>query len=208
MFAYCQNNPANYFDPSGNAAVVVCHVDESIPFGGGLGFLGIGGGGGVGYTAAAASGVTVARKREKSSEEAALDNLENYGVTLYKGAPVFAVDFLGDSAISIGVIIIGSDNLAKNDFNQTLNHEYGHFIHMCQIGPRDYINKAGAQSFIFAGLTSSGKFNSDYYYDLPWERTADWLGRVERQYMQESNTAATIYYCCTLVFSWLAIPLM
>ena len=52
MFAYCHNNPANYFDPSVNAAVVVCHVDESIPFGGGLGFLGIGGGGGVGVLVA------------------------------------------------------------------------------------------------------------------------------------------------------------
>lgn len=55
MFAYCQNNPANYFDPSGNAAVVVCHADEITPFGGGLGFLGFGGGGGVGYAAAAVS---------------------------------------------------------------------------------------------------------------------------------------------------------
>ena len=59
MFAYCQNNPANYFDPSGNAAVVVCHVDESIPFGGGLGFSGIGGGGGVGGSVVVTIGVII-----------------------------------------------------------------------------------------------------------------------------------------------------
>ena len=69
MFAYCQNNPANYFDPSGNAALMTCHADADMFLWGGLSYLGFSAGsGGGGSASAAVSGVTAARRNEANNQ--------------------------------------------------------------------------------------------------------------------------------------------
>ena len=66
-----------------------------------------GSGGGVGYTAAAASSATSTRKWEKSSEEAAFEDLESYGATVYMGAPVIQADLGGKGGgLSYGIITL------------------------------------------------------------------------------------------------------
>ena len=55
MFAYCKNNPVNYADPSGNAAIVTCTGEINLFIRDLSGFFGAGGGGGGGYASAAAA---------------------------------------------------------------------------------------------------------------------------------------------------------
>ena len=180
MFAYCGNNPVNRIDPTGEKFIdwlkdtwnsVRDFFVESYEY------------------------VT------NSDERTARHNLIDDGFTFYKGVPVFSADWLGWGAASFGIIVMGSKNLYDADFNNTLNHEYGHFVHMSMIGPVDYFVTTAIPSLAFAGLSNMDVFPSEYYYDLPWERTADYLGGVERQYLPSTNAAASVFWMYTILIS-------
>ena len=180
MFAYCGNNPVSRIDPSGERFIdwlkdtwdATCHFF-----------------------------VDTYEYVTNSDEETARINLDNKGFTFYKGVPVFVADWLETAAFSFGIIAIGSGNLNRHDFNETLNHEYGHFVHMSMVGPVDYFVTTAVPSLVFAGLSNAKVFPSEYYYDLPWERTADFLGDVERQYLPVTHIVASIFLMCTLMYS-------
>ena len=201
MFAYCGNSPISRSDPTGNAFVQIGfnYTDTSD-----LLFPTLGGsGGGAGYAfSAASSGANTIREWKKfvsnESEATTQWQLRTYGIGFYKGTPVFAVDWMGNSALSFGIILMGSENLEDVDFADTLNHEYGHTVHLSMVGPVDYFITTAIPSLTFAGLTNSGKFPHEYYYDLPWERTADYLGGVERQYLPSTNRIASVFWLWTL----------
>lgn len=208
MFAYCNNNPVNAMDPSGHVFVSVSvsfYDDPSLTM-----FFGGGGGGGGGYAFAGFSAAKDDIKKfedfvTNESESTANQNLKEYGMAFYKGVPVFAVDAMGTSAFSFGLILIGSGNLNAPDFNDTLNHEYGHAVHFTQIGAVDYFFTTAIPSLICAGLASYNQAIDDHYYDLPWERVADHLGGVDRGYAQGADTLGSIFWMYTLLFS-LASP--
>ena len=180
MFAYCGNNPVIRIDPTGEK--FTDWLEET--------WNGI-----CGFFVDAYEYVTT------SDEEVARANLINDGFTFYKGTPVFSAEWLEWGAASFGIIVIGSKNLYDAEFNNTLNHEYGHAVHMAMIGPMDYFATTAIPSLIFAGLSNTDIFPSKYYYDLPWERTADYLGGVERQYLPSTNTAASAFWMYTILFS-------
>ena len=168
--------------------------------------LGFGGGGGYAFAGVASVKEKIQKVREfvnNESEAKTLENVDEYGVAFYKGTLVFAVDIMGTSALSFGVILMGSGNLERSDFADTLNHEYGHVRHLAMIGPVDYFVTAAIPSLICAGLTEAGLFPREYYYNLPWERTADYLGGVNRTYLPNANTAASVYFLGTLAYSCL-----
>ena len=193
MFAYCHNNPANYFDPSGNAAVVVCHVDESIPFGGGLGFLGIGGGGGSITTAAMNSDTT------SNKDIAPIPKPDS--IFLYKGALVIMTDLPVDgAAFSFGIIAIDNyyAGVPEDEFKDTLNHEYGHFVHFNMVGSATYSATTALPSLIGAGLANNYQSVYDIYDSLPWERTADFLGGVNGDYTWGADTFGSLFWFWTL----------
>jgi hypothetical protein len=106
---------------------------------------------------------------------------------------------MGSSALSFGIILLGSENLNQDSFENTLNHEYGHKVHMQQIGVTDYFLTTAIPSLMGAALhKDSFGFT---YYDMPWERTADYLGGVNRDYLPNTNKMAAIFWACTLVCS-------
>lgn len=97
---------------------------------------------------------------------------------------------------------MGSGNLNSSGFENTLNHEYGHYIHFNQIGAVDYFFMVAIPSLASAYLSSQNDTISTYYYDLPWENTADQLGGVTRDYLPYTSQISSLYYQMTLILSW------
>ena len=158
-----------------------------------------GSGGGVGYAGAAAYGVTSTRKREKSSEEAAFEDLESYGATVYMGAPVIQADLGGKGGgLSYWIIILDDDYEYNEDGINALRHEYGHWIHFNRIGPADYFTKVGIPSLIGAGLYYQD--NSIPYDSLPWEYVANIYGKVyNAEYTSWADVLGKIYWAWTVM---------
>lgn len=107
-----------------------------------------------------------------------------------------------DKGFSFGIIVIGSGNIDKKGFGDTLNHEYGHIVQLRQVGLKSYITKVAVPSLIFATIAHFDKNIVEYYYDLPWERSADYFGDVERKYSFGSNEISSIYWCTVLAMAY------
>jgi len=194
MFAYCNNNPVAYADPSGHA-LVVCLKDDHDPT---LGmFVGLTGGGGVGgYSYSAVQSFT--DYFFNSDEKKVIRNLEESGYAFYRGALVIMSDNPW-GLFSFGIILLNSsasDNLERGV--KTLKHEYGHFLHLWDIGAEDYFYKVVTPSFSGTVLSQLNMLNTNYY-DLPWERIAEIYGDVKRgNYASWSKITALIYWLYTL----------
>ena len=206
MFAYCNNNPGNYSDPSGMCGLCLSNKPSSQLMVSALDGCCGGGGGGYAYAGGAASaGANLAKKVKdtiyNTSATTVQANLHENGVAFYKGELVFAVDIMGSSALSFGIILMGSENLTRTDFEDTLNHEYGHYEHMKQIGVIAYAITAALPSLCGAGLSYCVPFVSENYTSQPWERVANQLGGVDDTYLPGANTAGALYYLYTLIIS-------
>ena len=201
MFAYCMNSPTNLFDPTGTISWALFGDNHLFN----PNMLADFGGGGSSYTSGGVStqGHHISMKEllDTNSTETARKNLESYGVTFYRGVSVMKVDSMGYGALSFGIILMGGSNLQDPGFSNTLKHEYGHAVHFNQIGPIDYFVTTAIPSLIFAEATNQGAFPDQYYYDLPWERTADQLGGVQRNYLSNSNYYGSAFWCWTLLYS-------
>lgn len=114
-----------------------------------------------------------------------------------------AVDWLGDdTAFSFGIIVLDKTIVEKSaaEFAQDLNHEYGHAVHASQVGLPVYFVTTAIPSLIGAVLSKKVEWIDKNYYSLPWERTADYLGGVDRgDYLSGGNTAATLFWLQTQV---------
>ena len=135
----------------------------------------------------------------KDKEE--LDVLNAKGISTYKGIPVLKLPFGGNGAFSAGIIFWGSDVGADAESVTLLKHEYGHAVHLSQIGWESYITWVLIPSVVnyYRGV------EYDDYYSQPWEYIADMLGGVERMsgsqpyvYTPDSQTSANEYYQTTL----------
>ena len=137
-------------------------------------------------------------------------NLSANKISFYKGALVLPLDLPGrGTAFSFGIIGIDPYNIPKSDteFIQLVNHEYGHCLHMMQIGLMDYFITTAIPSLICAAFSDNQKpglpkWLSDNYYNLPWERIAEHLGGVDdRTHSPESNTIGALYWIFTIIYS-------
>ena len=177
MFAYCKNNPLNYADPSGNAAILTCTGEINLFIRDLSGFFGAGGGGGGGYAAAAVAGMADSIQRKKdyhfynSNEELVLHRLEKYGVAFYKGVLVIKTPF--DASFSYGFIGISKEQLDS----ATLKHEYGHAVQKKSMWWGKYIVNVVIPSITINLLDRQEKLPYDYY-SYPWEAEANVLGNV------------------------------
>lgn len=198
MFAYCANEPVKRFDPTGHDYTTISV--ESDPFN--SPWRGQNGGGSsVGF---AAIGVKKAVKEiRKVKDYIENDNvatvLEADFIAFYKGALVIKSDLLGTGGASFGVIILGSGNSLTEEGINTLNHEYGHYLHFKELGPVDYLYTTAIFSIAGAILTDKGYFPRKYYFDLPWERVADMYGGVERGYLPGTNESASTFLLITKI---------
>jgi hypothetical protein len=110
----------------------------------------------------------------------------------YKGVPVVKLP-IGVNAFSFGIIFLGD---RVRDIN-TVRHEYGHSVHLSQIGFVNYTTKV----FIPSLCGFWGVVQYEDYYSQPWEYIADVLGGVERtgyQYSQNVENISFIYWIFTL----------
>jgi len=211
MFAYCLNNPVAYQDSAGTIACT-CMDDgllfSEMYFGA---CTGGGGGGSGGYAAPYAAQTYLSIQKmlklakkfiTNESEEATFEYLDKYGFAFYKGVPVFLAN-IGENGggFSYGVIVLDDAYLTRSDRIDVLKHEYGHRVHMDQIGLVNYTFTTAIPSLIGAGFDVHKKLGISYY-DLPWEHTADVLGGVYRdEYSPWACDAASAFWLYTMIIS-------
>ena len=209
MFAYCGNNPVNRADPTGHVSVEICISADGLSNILGLDWMGGCGSGGIpfGFTMinSYSGSVNMSFSLSSSDPRKAFLALRNNGFAFYKGCLVMVGDLPGDgAAFSYGFIVLDKACLKESfdSFKRTLNHEYGHYKHLKQVGMLTYTVTAALPSLTCAGLSDSVPWMKANYYSLPWERTADLLGGVERDsYLPGSRTVATIYLGLTWAVS-------
>ena len=175
MFAYCNNNPVLFADATGHA-LFPCTV-----------FINDGNG-------------KISDPPDTENNEA-LETLSEEGFTSYNGVPVIKLPFGGNVGFSAGAIFLGNGVKADAQGVATLMHEYGHVVHLSQIGWESYV--------IWVLIPSVTNFHRGVpyadYYSQPWEYIADTLGGVERtngnqpyEYSPNAQQEADEYYQFTL----------
>ena len=83
-----------------------------------------------------------------------------------------------------GNIFLNTSETKRPDGLDALNHEFGHGIQEKLLGPMGYIFKIAIPSVI-ACICNPNNF---IYYSLPWERTADFFGGVNRSSGYKPNS--------------------
>ena len=196
-YAYCMNNPVCCYDPGGTMAYYTflgdSHVfsDQALMGGNGGARSGVHGGG-------CSSGGGKPNFPEIGNpynpfneDEQVVLNAEYFA--FYKGVPVVKLP-IGVNAFSFGVIFLGNE-VRDSD---TVQHEYGHSVHLSQIGIINYTTKAFLPSLL--GFWSGVDY--DKYYSQPWEYIAEVLGGVERttyQYAPNVQEMAFVYWLYTIM---------
>ena len=196
MFAYCGNNPANRADPSGLLPSCTFLGDNHLFSDKILS----GGGGGVGITSPSTS--KAASDKVIANEVAYFNNTDEQAVldaeyfAFYKGTLVVKMQPMNNKGLSFGIIFLGPHVDAA-----TVKHEYGHYLHLQEIGVQSYIINVAIPSLIDSWS------NTPYsvYYSEPQEYIADILGGVSRTYENQpyeysiSSGQAMAYYIYTVL---------
>ncbi len=199
MFAYCLNNPVNGCDPCGSCFHRWDFWNDCAKCGGKT--IGDHWNDFTSWCNSAYNYVT------NADPQTAKKNLEKDHFTFYRGSMVFTGSLPVDrSAFSFGIIVLDDYYLDRglSSFTKTLNHEYGHFVHMLQLGLPRYTTNAAVPSLISAAVadpqkTGIPKWLSDNYYNLPWERVADYWGGVDRGYSPNANYFGVLYWLDTII---------
>ena len=196
MFTYCNNNSVMYADPSGHV-LVVCMKDDHDPT---LGmFVGLTGGGGSGagvaYTHPTARELVndVDERMNNSSGAVTRTDLMSDGYGFYRGRLVIKLDIMEDSAFSFGVIFTG-----PNPSDNVLAHEYGHSVHLSQIGIVNYATRV-----VLPSVASFWIYQQNpYYTSQPWEYIAEYFGQTSppsNGYLACADELAIIYWVFTVL---------
>ena len=178
MYAYCGNNPVNRSDPSGQSWSELLEFINALSED--LRNFDIG----------------------NSGIDKVLD--ANY-ISSYKGALVIKGNF--PASFSLGFIFLDyykDDQTVydKDIIEESLNHEYGHYMQLMDMSLFGYLAFVAIPSFTTSMLTYNGIIERDYYYGSPWEAEADRLGEVDRK---ENNTpwpgaSYAIYHILTVFY--------
>ena len=206
MFAYCGNNPVTRYDPTGREYFLACYSDgraiQAM-----LQYRSLGGccsGGDLSsYSGPITGSGDYLLPLTHTDPLEAREDLRNNGFTFYKGKLVIMAPLpFDETAASFGIILMDDyyGDTDDKEFADTLNHEYGHAVHASQVGLPVYFATTAIPSLIGAVLSRKVEWIDKNYYSLPWERTADYLGGVDRgDYLSGSNTAATLFWLQTQV---------
>ena len=210
MFAYCRNTPVYRMDAAGTWDICTKDsIDDNNPLDG-MGGICYGGGGGCAYalSSAQAGGNALVKLKDivnNPSPTTAQQNLKTNGATFYKGTLVISTALPVDrTALSYGVIVMDDyyQDAPFDTFSKTINHEYGHAQHLATVGIVSYTLTTAIPSLIGAGIAESNipilsSWISSNYYNLPWERIADYYGGVVRNHAPIANTIGAIYWVYT-----------
>ena len=123
--------------------------------------------------------------------------------SFYKGESVIRVPSYGYGCQIFGNIFLGSTGTGAQD----LNHEFGHGIQERFLGAY-YLTRVGLPSLITWFVNPSNLV----YYSMPWERTADWFGGVNRTFTvngvaQTYKKGSLGWSFAELVLGWRVLPL-
>ena len=210
MFAYCLNNPVVLEDASGAAAKTCISAEGRIddapwrdysPSGGGIIYKYESN---LDYSTDKFLTVILLKYLFNSNEAVVQQQLKTYGVSFYKGVPVCMTELLPDgSAFSLGIIVMDGyyKTASASDFSSVLKHEYGHRVHMDQIGVPAYLATVAVPSLAGAALSYVSPFVYNNYESLPWENIAEQLGDVNGTYLPGAEAAASVYWVYTLYIS-------
>ena len=213
MFAYCINNPVNCVDSGGCFPCTYQDGGSMLELMNGIVDAGGGGGGGQVGPSGWNPGVNIPKLNLNAVDEA-IDYITNTDekvvleakhFAFYKGALVIKANLKGmlnGTAASFGIIVIDTDYTYNQTGIDTVNHEYGHFQHFCQIGAWDYFFTTAVPSMIGAGLDCVGFLPEGLYFNLPWERVADYFGGVTRnEHENWSQGLAAAFWIYTIGIS-------
>ncbi len=181
MYAYCQNDPIDFYDPTGHAYKginnQINYSEYEHTYGG-------------------------------HRENGILPPQEFYFsikvLEPYNGVSVIEVPFLNDKAMSIGVIFIGDE--VSSD-KRLIRHEFGHIIQLREIGLMKYLNFIAVPSVTYMALNELGFSSYGSYYDTKWECLADMLGGVRRNHAPGAEIKATEYWLFVISYEYPDIPL-
>lgn len=193
MFAYCGNTPVSNYDPTGN---YYAKAEDRIT-------TGCSGRGGAPASTVRPNSPDLAPQPNpepngfigfigfinfitNTDEQVVLD-ADNFA--MYKGVPVIKIPAMGGNAFSFGIILMGNDVTSED----VVQHEYGHAVHLMQIGMTSYTKTVVIPSLI--GFWGGVPY--DLYYSQPWEHIADILGGVARDgydYMPGSDVMAVMHW--------------
>ena len=185
MFAYCNNNPCNFSDPIG---YMIQGRSEYGP-------------NAMTYKSGEYRYIVpdIVREQEERDKQAkSPDNtdpnlvIESDDWAYYNGALVIKVPAMDAKALSYGIILLGNECDVD-----TLKHEYGHYLHLRQIGFISYTANVAGPSLFGSTLGLSDV----EYYSQPWEYIAEVLGKPDRsfEYFPNSDTYASAYWLITIL---------
>lgn len=117
-------------------------------------------------------------------------------VSFYKGSAVIKQDVFGTFAFA------GAIWSNTGDIGIDIQHEWGHNMQELILGPSAYITNIAIPSV--ANYLWGSTQDIDYY-SMPWERTADWLGGVNRTSGYKKSSLA--WAIVENLFGPIAIPL-
>ena len=200
MFAYCNNNPVNNYDSGGTSPISYCNGDRNPLF---IGYYGCGGGGGgggsfyCGYGSTREAKAIIQREKDFYTNTDEQIVLESDGLSFYHGIPVLRANFGEGGAFSFIIIVLDDDYQYDETGINTLKHEYGHKLHMDDIGVVNYLLTTAIPSLIGAGLSNAGIIDVDYY-SLPWEYVANMYGNVSHNgYTSWADEAGVFFWTFT-----------
>ena len=103
--------------------------------------------------------------------------------SFYKGESVIRHSIPGASSCQIFGVIFLNEREKFNDIGiETIRHEFGHSIQERIMG-LNYLTAIVIPSLITFNINPS----ESVYYSMPWERTADWLGGVNRGFYKRNS---------------------
>ena len=199
MFAYCLNNSVAYSDSGGTTAKVSLSAQTRIDDApwrdispGSGGYLPANYSQSVDYGSVEDKFFTVMLYKFINNTDAKAAASAEY-FAFYKGAPIIKIPAMKDMAFSFGIIFMGdteSENLVK--------HEYGHVVHLSQIGVWDYLSKV-----VFPSVTSFWIYRDNPYYESqPWEYIAEYFGGTTPSlvgYQENADIYAFLYWLFTMI---------
>jgi len=204
LYAYCNNNPVMYADPSGHLPwLILAAVLLFTPVGGTALQVAI--------SALSYAGIAVASIFDEDIRDNMnaigwnpfntneLETLRSSKVSFYKGVPVFRTTT--ERSGSFGAIF-----LTRNSVENDLRHERGHNWQLMMMGIGTYGFTVGIPSPLKLGPWAK---DNRYYY-APWETMADILGGINQRYgepipSQQIKNAWVYYAMSTICFPLTAL---
>ena len=204
LYAYCNNNPVMHSDPSGNSLIGTLLATIFAPLSGFIFQAAVSTLAYIGFSIAGLFHEGIRQDMELINgnvfnSDPELVRQSQY-VSFYNGAPVIKHSHKSGCSFSFGMIFLNS----KDNSVDTINHEWGHVAQLSTLSLGKYalgiVLPSVIGNIISNQNTKLGKWVDDNYYNLPWERSADfWLGANSGNHAKDSLEISLLYLLMLLL---------